>query len=151
MKSKEDCYPRQEKIPVKSCSPFHALPVAFLIPSLSRLVAYSSPSSYISDKNTPQIPNKSYTLSSFNVGVLLAVQLIRSSMLNEERSCPVNTPIGILLIRLISCSNDILLPSSLPSLEKNSIVGGATSSCNVQPRVNHRLWRKAFIHVIRKA
>lgn len=121
------------------------------ISSLSRRVAYASPSPYISDKNTPKIPSKQYTLSSFNVVVRLAAQVIRSSTLNSVRLCPLNTLIGILVISWISCSNDILLPSRLPSLEKNSTVAGARSSCNVQPRTNHRLRRKASFHIIRKA
>src|SRR5215471_11136613 len=131
-----------KNVPVKSCSLSVPRPFCRLcISSLSRRVAYGSPSPYISDKNTPKIPSKQYTLSSFNIVVRLAAQLIRSSMLNSERLCPLNTPIGILVISWISCSNDILLPSRLPSSEKNSTVGGAKSSCNVQPRVNHRLRR----------
>jgi hypothetical protein len=130
--------------PDRSCSISVPCPSCRLsISSLSRRVAYASPSPYISDKNTPNMPSKQYTLSSFNVVVRWAAQLIRSSTLNSARLCPLNTPIGTLMILCISCSNDILLPSLLPSSEKNSTHGGARSSCNVQPRVNHRLCRNA--------
>ena len=126
-----------ENVPVKSCRPSVPCPSCRLcIPSLSRRVVCTSPSPYICDKNTPKIPSKQYTLSSFNIVVRLAAQLIRSSKLNSVRLCPLSTLIGISVISWISCSNNILLPSRLPSLEKNSTVAGARSSCNVQPREN---------------
>jgi hypothetical protein len=50
------------------------------------------------------------------------------------------TSLGLLSVMLcISCSSEILLPSRLRSWEKNSTLAGASSSCSVQPRVNHRL------------
>jgi hypothetical protein len=69
---------------------------------------------------------------------------------NSARLWPLNASVVILVISWISCFNDILLPNYLPFLEKNSRHGGARSSCNVQPRINHRLPRKGSVHVIRK-
>lgn len=93
-------------------------------------------------------PSSEYTLSSLRVVVRVYDHDNRSSTPKSRKSFePVKTGIGRFVISWINCLSSYRSPRYLRSLEKNLTVAGASHSCNVQPRVNHRLFRKAGSHV----
>src|ERR1700733_11931629 len=94
-----------------------------------------------------KMPIKQYAASSSIVVTRFAAQLFRSETENICKGLPSRACKEMPVISCIWAFNDTLSPSRLPSEEKNSTEAGASSSCNVQPRVNHLLSRKARSHV----
>src|SRR3954454_17236974 len=87
------------------------------------------------------MPNNEYALSSWRKVSRLVAHDIRSATLKSDNGVPRRAIAGIPVISQMYRSKEVLLPSSSPSFEKKSTDAGAISSCRVQPRVNHALFR----------
>src|SRR4051812_24114321 len=90
---------------------------------------------------TWKMPSSEYAMSSWRKVSRHAAHDIRSATLKSDNGLPRRAMAGMPVTSQMCRSREALLPRSSLSLEKKSTDAGAISSCRVQPRENHSLFR----------